>query len=459
MGLISYKFDQDGIILRVLILDSSSTTGAGLTGAAYNSSGLTITDIADVEAVASCGYYSTADSTIETITTLGTYAAPTSTVSNNVGYKARFKELSSTYFPGVYEIHLANTRYAVSNAKYLLVCIKGVTNMVPTYALIPLTQVDPYDAVRGGMTALPNAVAGNSSGLPINGSAWTPASFQSDTFDADTLTIANGMSIAGYPVAVTPVANSSGVVQTDSSGYIKVSNGTGTGQISLSSGIPAVNVTKINGTNAASTSGKFWVLATDGTSLSSSSGAGTGARSVTPTVNDGTDPIENAIVRFTEGVNTYTSTTDASGVCDPAFSLDDATYTVTISKPGYSFAPTTQVVDGTESPTYSMTAVTISAPDDPGLCRCYTYTKDRNGAVAGSVTVLYQIVSGPGMAGLSHPVTSGSVTSDAVTGKAEFDVYKGSTIKIKRGVSGEWSDDIAVGSGSTKALPELLGAP
>jgi hypothetical protein len=45
-----------------------------------------------------------------------------------------------------------------------------------------------------------------------------------------------------------------------------------------------------------------------------SAGAGTGARTVTITVNDGTTPLQNAVVRLTEGVNTFRALTNASGV-------------------------------------------------------------------------------------------------------------------------------------------------
>ena len=47
MSLISYKRGQGSIILRVKILNSSVATGAGLTGLAYNTSGLIISTIAD----------------------------------------------------------------------------------------------------------------------------------------------------------------------------------------------------------------------------------------------------------------------------------------------------------------------------------------------------------------------------------------------------------------------------
>lgn len=90
------------------------------------------------------------------------------------------------------------------------------------------------------------------------------------------------------------------------------------------------------------------------------SGAGSGARTVTITVNDGTTVLENAIVRMTEGANTFTALTNSSGVA--VFNLDDATYTVGITKPGYTYSGTSLVVNGTETATYSMTAISISNP-------------------------------------------------------------------------------------------------
>lgn len=95
-------------------------------------------------------------------------------------------------------------------------------------------------------------------------------------------------------------------------------------------------------------------------------GSGTGARTITVTIDDGTDPLENAIVRMTEGVNTYTALSDVTGVA--TFNLDDATYVVAITKSGYSYAGTTLVVDGDEAETYSLTQVTPTIPDDPALC-------------------------------------------------------------------------------------------
>ena len=91
MSLISYKLGQGSIILRVFLMDSSVTTGAGITGLSSTSPNLQINTIVDNEASATL--YKQASSNIESITTLGTFAAPTSG-------KCRFKEVSATDLPG-----------------------------------------------------------------------------------------------------------------------------------------------------------------------------------------------------------------------------------------------------------------------------------------------------------------------------------------------------------------------
>lgn len=185
--LLDYALNQTSIILRVKIRQNTTgaSPGQGMTGLTSASTGLSISTIADNEASPTA--YTSAGSTIETITTLGTYAAPTAT-------KCRFKEVSSSSNPGIYELQIADARFAVSSSKSLLVSITGVSGMADCDVCIPLRSVNPYDGVRGGMSALPNAAAAANGGLP--------------TVDA-----ANG---------------------------VKVSIGTGTGQINASGGkVPA----------------------------------------------------------------------------------------------------------------------------------------------------------------------------------------------------------------------------
>ncbi len=135
--LISYKNGQASVILRVKLYDSSVSTGAGKTGLTGSSAGLIISTIADNEA--SPTVYTQAASHIQTIAALGTYAAPSAS-------NCRFSEVDSTNHPGVYEIQIADARFAVSNAKSLLVSIGGVTNLAQCDFIVPLTVLDPYTA-------------------------------------------------------------------------------------------------------------------------------------------------------------------------------------------------------------------------------------------------------------------------------------------------------------------------
>jgi len=117
-------------------------------------------------------------------------------------------------------------------------------------------------------------------------------------------------------------------------------------------------------------------------------GTGTGARAVTITVDDGSDPLEGARVRVAKGAESYVSTTDVSG--QVAFSLDDGTWTVSITLAVYQFTPETLVVDGDETPTYSMSA--LSLPEsEPGFVTGYLYCYDDDGVAAEGVTVYVKI--------------------------------------------------------------------
>lgn len=137
-------------IFRVKLRNSS--TGQGLTGLDHTSSGLIISTICDNESTATA--YTVAGSTIETITTLGTFATPTAT-------KCRFKAVDATNHPGLYEVQIADARYAVASAKVLKVNLSGATNLMDREVTIQLTTADLTDttyvaanaAQVGGQTA------------------------------------------------------------------------------------------------------------------------------------------------------------------------------------------------------------------------------------------------------------------------------------------------------------------
>lgn len=131
-----HKSGVTGVILRVKILDAASTTGAGKTGLAYNSVGLVISTIASNDATATV--YSQAAGTVETIATLGTFAAPTAG-------KCRFKEVDATNHPGLYEVQLPDARYAVAGSSSLVVSLSGASGAAQCDAEVQLTAVDTAD--------------------------------------------------------------------------------------------------------------------------------------------------------------------------------------------------------------------------------------------------------------------------------------------------------------------------
>lgn len=136
-------------IWQVFIRDSSSTTGGGLTGLVFNTASLT-------------AYYHRDTDTTATAIALVTMAVGTFTSSG-------FKEIDATNMPGWYQFCPPNAAIA-AGAKSCAFHLKGATNMAPLPIEVQLTAVNPDDAVRGGMTALPNANAEAAGGLYTRGS-------------------------------------------------------------------------------------------------------------------------------------------------------------------------------------------------------------------------------------------------------------------------------------------------
>lgn len=182
MAKLQIKAGTTSKLLDVFIQDSSSTTGAGLTGLVFNSSGLT------------AYYYREGEGSSTLITlatmTLGTWAS------------SGFIVIDGTNMPGCYQIGIPNAAIA-SGAKSVLIMLKGATNMAPLVLEIELTSTDNQDATRGGMTALPNANAEASGGLYTRGSGAgqinQSANGQIDTNVARWLNTAVAAATAGIP--------------------------------------------------------------------------------------------------------------------------------------------------------------------------------------------------------------------------------------------------------------------
>jgi len=160
----------------------------------------------------------------------------------------------------------------------------------------------------------------------------------------------------------------------------------------------------------------------------SNQSSGSGANTVTITVTDGTDPLENAVVSMAEGLNVFAVSTNASG--EAVFNLDDATFTVAIYKSGYSFAGANLVVDGTTTQSYSMSPIVIPTTPDPDTIVAYINLFDENGAVEGK-SCSAELTSPPatGFAGYGFVPLLQTGTSTA-KGLFSFTAYAGATYKL-----------------------------
>ena len=131
--LLNKSWGSVGNILRVRMVN---TAGAPLTGLGANAggfvttAGLNISSIADPESAPII--YTAVANHIQTIAVLGTFAAPSANC-------CRLAEVDATNLPGLYEIQLADARYAVANASQLIAGWTGAANLQTDAALIDLT--------------------------------------------------------------------------------------------------------------------------------------------------------------------------------------------------------------------------------------------------------------------------------------------------------------------------------
>ena len=184
-------------------------------------------------------------------------------------------------------------------------------------------------------------------------------------------------------------------------------------------------------------------------------GSGSGAYTVTITVNDGATALENSTVRLTEGVNTFTDETNVSGVA--TFSLDAATYSVAITKGGYQFTPTTLVIAGDDSETYSMTA-TVITPSDPSQTTGYVTIYTGAHVAVADATVEIQVLklaNGTTGSGIDDPLISGTTNG---SGYVEFTgLPRGATYQVRVN-GGPWFKGTTA-SAATTPLAGVLGLP
>lgn len=131
----------------IFIQNSSVSTGAGLTGLVFNSAGLT-------------AYYAV-ERGAATAITLVTLASATAAYTSG-----GFIAVDGTNMPGLYRFDVPNALFATAGTDKVVVMLKGATNMAPVLLEYQIVAFNPDDAVRLGLTAIPNVAQGTSGSLP-----------------------------------------------------------------------------------------------------------------------------------------------------------------------------------------------------------------------------------------------------------------------------------------------------
>jgi hypothetical protein len=198
--------------LAIFVRDSSQTDGRGLTGLAWNTSGL-------------AWYYWREDAG-----NAGGTAVTLASATRGTYTSGGFVEKDSTNMPGFYELGVPDAALA-TGAVWVVMLLRGAANMEPVTIEIELVAYDPFDGTRLGLSALPNAAAAATGGLPTV-DANNAVKVQAGT-GANQLDLASGQ---------VKVQSGTGAGQLDTtSGQVKVQSGTGSGQILLTSGKVDVN--------------------------------------------------------------------------------------------------------------------------------------------------------------------------------------------------------------------------
>lgn len=147
MAKLTVKKASTDVTVYIFIQDYTSTLGGGLTGLTFETASLVASYVRPLAARAAL--------TLATQTVDGAHS------------DGGFVEVDATNMPGVYRLDLPDAVCA-TGVNSVVVMLKGAANMAPVLIEIQLSSYDPNDAVRLGITALPNAAADAAGGLPIS---------------------------------------------------------------------------------------------------------------------------------------------------------------------------------------------------------------------------------------------------------------------------------------------------
>lgn len=164
--------------VSIFVQDSSQTTGIGLSGLVFNTSNLV-------------AYYFQPGVTGSTSITLATLASATASYSSG-----GFKEIDATNMKGCYRFDIPNA--CLTGATNVTIMLSGAANMAPVVLEIELTATNNQDAVRGGMTALPNTACTTNASLLTSGTGTDQISVASGRVDVGKILGTTSAGQAGY---------------------------------------------------------------------------------------------------------------------------------------------------------------------------------------------------------------------------------------------------------------------
>lgn len=396
-----------------------------------------------------------------------------------------------------------------------LVLHASVATADPADVYFDVVSFNPQDSVRLGLTAIPNAAAGASGGLPLAVDA---------SGRVDVLKI-NGTSQTARDIGAS----------------VLLSPGTGTGQLTITGGVASVNATQLAGQTITAAAGVTFPTSvasptniTAGTiaSVSGSVGSVTGAvGSVTGSVGSVTGSVGSVTgavgsVTGNVGGNVVGSVGSISGITFPshfpllaidgsglvtfnnsgiatasalstdtssiltAISAESAPSATTISAAvvdqllsghtnvgsvgaalnaaGAASDPLATVLPGPYTdlqagaliyqlhvtPT-NQPLIAVPATTVSGMTQAFLYCRDGAGNLRQGIRVEFQLLSPPGSD--SFATTIFDVLSDSF-GLLQVNLVQNSTFQARRGSNGAWVS-FTTGSSSTLALPQILGTP
>lgn len=253
--------------VNVFVRDSTSTTGGGLASIAPAGGSLLSGTKLD--------YSFTGANAARVNVSLAVLATVGAAYSS-----AGIVQIDNTNMIGWVRIDIPNAALATAKGRSVAFLLWGGTNMAPTPFEIELTGVDNQDAVHFGITGIPNAAAGASGGLHINGSNAGTTTFAALTVTGattltgaviannasnnitgvtTTATVQTGTAQAGSATSITLSAGASATNGLYDPGMVRIISGTGAGQARV--------ILQYDGATKVATIDRDWRINPDNTSV------------------------------------------------------------------------------------------------------------------------------------------------------------------------------------------------